>query len=62
MNRRDFAAALASAVLGVPRLGEAQTRVPHIVFLWLGSAGSAGETLKGFQAGLREFGYEEAAT
>jgi putative tryptophan/tyrosine transport system substrate-binding protein len=59
MNRRDFAAALASAVLGVPRLAEAQTRVPHIVFLWLGAAGSDGETLRGFQAGLREFGYEE---
>jgi putative tryptophan/tyrosine transport system substrate-binding protein len=59
MNRRDFAAALASAVLGVPRLADAQSQVPHIVFLWLGSAGSGGETLKGFQAGLREFGYEE---
>jgi putative tryptophan/tyrosine transport system substrate-binding protein len=59
MNRRNFAVALASAVLGVPRLAEAQIRVPHIVFLWLGAAGSGGEALKGFQAGLREFGYEE---
>jgi putative ABC transport system substrate-binding protein len=59
MNRRNFALALASAVLGVPRLAETQTRVPHIVFLWLGSAGSVGDTLKGFQAGLRDFGCEE---
>jgi len=59
VKRRDFAAALASVVLGLGRLAEAQSRTPHIVFLWLGPAGSGGETLKGFQAGLREFGYEE---
>lgn len=59
MRRRDFAVALASTFLGVARLAYAQSRVPHIVFLWLGPAGSGGETLKGFQAGLREFGYEE---
>jgi putative tryptophan/tyrosine transport system substrate-binding protein len=59
VNRRDFGAALASAVLGLARLANAQSRVPHIVFLWLGSAGSVGDTLKGFQAGLRDFGYEE---
>ena len=59
MRRRDLAVAFASAVLGVARLADAQSRVPHIVFLWLGPAGSDGETPKGFQAGLREFGYEE---
>jgi putative tryptophan/tyrosine transport system substrate-binding protein len=59
VKRRDFAAALASAFLGVARLAEAQSRLPHIVYLWLGSAGSDGETLKGFQASLREYGYEE---
>jgi putative tryptophan/tyrosine transport system substrate-binding protein len=59
MKRRNFALALASAFVRVPRLAEAQSRVPHIVYLWLGSAGSDGETLKGFKAGLREFGYEE---
>ena len=58
MNRRDFAVALASAFLGA-RLADAQSRVPHIVYLWLGPAGSDGETLKGFQTGLREFGYDE---
>ena len=58
MNRRDFAVALASAFLGA-RLADAQSRMPHIVYLWLGPAGSDGETLKGFQAGLREFGYDE---
>ena len=36
----------------------AQKRVPHVVYLWLGRAGSDGETLKGFQAGLSEFGYQ----
>ena len=59
MNRRDFVVALASAFLGVARVADAQSRVPHIVFLWLGPAGSGGDTLKGYQAGLREFGYEE---
>ena len=59
MNRRNFVVALASALLGVARFVDAQSRVPHIVFLWLGPAGSGGDTLKGFQAGLREFGYEE---
>jgi putative tryptophan/tyrosine transport system substrate-binding protein len=59
MNRRDFAAALASVLLGTARVADAQSRVPHIVFLWLGPAGSGGDTLNGYQAGLREFGYEE---
>jgi putative tryptophan/tyrosine transport system substrate-binding protein len=59
VRRRDLAIAFASACLGVARLADAQSRVPHIVYLWLGPAGSDGETHKGFQAGLREFGYEE---
>ncbi len=59
MRRRDFAAVLASAFLDLAQPADAQSRVPHIVFLWLGSAGSAGETLKGYQAGLRDFGYKE---
>ena len=59
MNRRNFAVALASAFFGVPRLAEAQSQVPHIVYFWFGTAGSDDETLKGFRAGLRELGYDE---
>jgi putative ABC transport system substrate-binding protein len=59
VNRRDFAAALAGTFLGLARLAMAQSRVPHIVYLWLGPASTDGETLKGFKAGLREFRYEE---
>src|SRR5271168_3853267 len=59
MRRREFGVAFASTLLGAIRFAEAQSRVPHIVFLWFGSAGSGGETLRGFKAGLADFGYEE---
>jgi putative tryptophan/tyrosine transport system substrate-binding protein len=56
MRRRELMCGAAVGNMGAAR---AQGRVPHIVFLWFGAAGSAGETLKGFQAGLRNFGYQE---
>lgn len=59
MRRRDFSVALVGALLGIARLADGQSRVPHIIYLWLGPTRSDGETLKGFKAGLREFGYEE---
>jgi putative tryptophan/tyrosine transport system substrate-binding protein len=59
VRRRDFIVALGTAWLGASRLAAAQSRVPRIAYFWVGSAGSDGETLKGFQAGLGDFGYEE---
>jgi putative tryptophan/tyrosine transport system substrate-binding protein len=59
MRRREFGVALAGALLGAARLAEAQSRVPHVVVLWFGTENNGGETIKGFQAGLRDFGYEE---
>jgi putative tryptophan/tyrosine transport system substrate-binding protein len=59
MKRRDFGAAFAGALVCATRLARAQQRVPQIVVLWFGTENSGGETIKGFQAGLRDFGYEE---
>jgi putative ABC transport system substrate-binding protein len=59
VRRRDLAIAFASAFLDVTRLAEAQSRVPHIVYFWFGTAGSDSETLKGFRAGLRDLGFEK---
>lgn len=57
MRRRSlFASMAATAVL--PGAAWAQKRMPHVVYLWLGAAGSDGETLRGFRAGLSEFGYQ----
>jgi putative ABC transport system substrate-binding protein len=59
MRRRDFGVTLASALLCAARLAEAQSQVPHVVLLWFGTEESGGESIKGFQDGLRDFGYEE---
>jgi hypothetical protein len=59
MRRREFGMTLASALLCAPRLACAGSRPPHVIVLWFGTAGNSGETIKGFQAGLRDFGYEE---
>ena len=37
MRRRELIAALAGAILGSGGLAVGQTRVPHLVYLWLGS-------------------------
>ena len=58
MNRRALVLAFGGAV-AIARLGQAQARVPHLVYLWLGSAGSDRATRKGLEAGLRETGYRE---
>ncbi|MBV9859859.1 MAG: ABC transporter substrate-binding protein [Alphaproteobacteria bacterium] len=59
MRRRDVIVALGSIGFGESRHAAAQNRVPRIDYFWLGSAGSDGETLRGFRAGLRDFGYVE---
>ncbi len=59
MKRREFMVAFAGALAGVARLAAAQGRVPHLAFLWLGAAGSGGDTLKGLLSGLRDLGYQE---
>jgi putative ABC transport system substrate-binding protein len=59
MRRRDLALALCAAGLGMPRIGNAQARVPHLLYLWLGGAGSDGATRSGLQAGLRGIGYRD---
>jgi putative tryptophan/tyrosine transport system substrate-binding protein len=59
MRRREFVVAFAGAVAGAARLAAAQGRVPHVVVLWFGTAENGGETINGFQAGLRDFGYED---
>jgi len=58
MRRREFIVAFAGALAGAARLAAAQGRVPHVVVLWFGTAESGGEAINGFQAGLRDFGYE----
>jgi putative ABC transport system substrate-binding protein len=59
MKRREFGVAFAAAFLCATRLARAQKRVPHIVVLWFGTENSGGETIKGLQAGLKDFGYED---
>lgn len=59
MRRRELGLALASALIGVPCLSEAQPKVPHIDVFWPGAAGTGGDTFKGLQAGLRDFGLED---
>jgi len=55
MKRRKLIALVGSAAIAGPPAARAQKRLPRVVYLWLGAAGSDGESLKGFQAGLREF-------
>ena len=55
MKRRKLIALVGSAAIAGPTAARAQKRLPRVVYLWLGAAGSDGESLKGFQAGLREF-------
>jgi putative tryptophan/tyrosine transport system substrate-binding protein len=50
---------LFGALIGSARFTVAESRVPHLVYLWLGQAGSDGATRKGLQAGLRKLGYQE---
>jgi hypothetical protein len=57
--RREFIVAFAGALAGVARLAAAQGRVPHLAFLWLGTAGTGGDTLRGLLSGLRDLGYQE---
>jgi putative ABC transport system substrate-binding protein len=59
MNRRHLLGLLGAATVGSARLAIGQTRVPHLVYLWLGPTGSDGSTREGLQTGLRELGYHE---
>lgn len=56
MKRREFGAAFAAAFLCATRVAKAQQRAPHVVVIWFGTENSGGETIKGFQAGLCDFG------
>jgi hypothetical protein len=56
MRRRLCLAASPGLLFDTPWRAGAQNRVPHLAYFWLGAKGSDGETLKGFQAGLRDFG------
>ena len=57
MKRRQLAGLLASTFY--PITAEAQSRIPRILWLWAGSAGSDAADFAGFQAGLKDLGYEE---
>jgi putative tryptophan/tyrosine transport system substrate-binding protein len=59
MRRRLFLAASAGLLFDIPGGAGAQRRVPHLAYFWRGAKGSDGATLRGFQAGLRDFGYRE---
>ena len=59
MRRREFVVAFAGALVVAPQLAVGQGPAPHIAYFWLGQAGSDGDTLKGLQSGLRDFGYQE---
>ena len=46
----------------LPASAQAQGKIPHIAYLWLGAEGSdSATTLPGFQQGLRELGYQEGS-
>jgi putative ABC transport system substrate-binding protein len=59
MRRRDFGVAAAGALIGSARFTVAESRAPHLVYLWLGPTGSDGASREGLQAGLRQLGYQE---
>jgi putative tryptophan/tyrosine transport system substrate-binding protein len=59
MRRRDFGVAAVGALIGSARFTVAQSRMPHLVYLWLGPADSDSASRKGLQAGLRKLGYQE---
>ena len=59
MRRRLFLAASAVFLLDAAGRAGAQARVPHLAYFWRGAKGSDGDTLKGFKAGLHDFGYQE---
>jgi putative ABC transport system substrate-binding protein len=59
IRRRDFGVAAAGALIGTARFTLAESRVPHLVYLWLGPTGSDGPSRKGLQAGLHKLGYQE---
>ena len=62
MRRRTLLAGSAAALVGALRGSEAQQRLPHLVYLWPGAAGSDGPTRSGLQAGLADLGYREGRT
>jgi putative ABC transport system substrate-binding protein len=51
---------LCGTVVGIAPTANAQDRVPHIAYFWLGRAGSDGETRAGLQTGLSKLGYRES--
>jgi putative ABC transport system substrate-binding protein len=59
ISRRTFTLALGGTLVGSVRFVVAETKPPHLVYIWFGMAGSDGDTLKGFQVGLHEIGYRE---
>jgi len=59
IRRRSLVAALGGVAVGATSRAVGQARVPRLIYLWLGSAGSDGTTLRGFQAGLRDLGFQE---
>jgi putative tryptophan/tyrosine transport system substrate-binding protein len=60
MRRRLFLTAVSAGLLfDTSWRAGAQGRVPHLAYFWRGAKGSDGETLKGFHAGLSDFGYRE---
>jgi putative ABC transport system substrate-binding protein len=59
MRRRAFIAMSGGAIVASPRFAAGQSRVPHLVYLWFGAAGSEQNTTEGLKAGLRELGYNE---
>src|SRR5215472_9709985 len=59
MRRRDFGVAAAGALIGSARFTAAESRMPHLVYLWLGPPDSDSASRSGLQAGLRKLGYQE---
>ena len=58
MRRREFIGLIGVAAgWACPAWGQA--KVPHVVYLWLGSVGSDDSIRKGLQTGMRELGYRE---
>ena len=59
MRRRDLLTAFGTVAIAKPRIAQAQTRVPHLAYFWLGAEGSETSTTSGLRAGLSELGYRE---
>ena len=59
MRRREFVVLFGGALVARSLAVHAQAAIPHIGYLWLGTADDEDSTKRGIQQGLRDLGYFE---